>query len=289
MENSPSEPTTMDAAAAAHDEKHDDPVVHDDSATGAEANAPRIHELYAADMIAQAAQAIAASASSYNISNYYALIADTADGCAVEPTNHAGGATADSTNIIVNPTIAVDTEQHHHVPRKQNVPSLETPSKADATLGSITSIPNLQNDHTSTSTIKELLNEQKRAQLELDHAKEEVRRAKELLDKATQLKSNIDARVKALTESSVDTFLNVNNRWNSMYKRLVEYKQEHGHCHLLCSPKQQRRKSKWQKRNSSDTSLQALGTWASRARLDARRPEGHPERLDAYKIIALDR
>ena len=274
--------------AAAHNDKHDAPVIHDDPAAGAEANAPRIHELFAADMITQAAQAIAASASSYNISNY-AMIADTAAGCAVEPTNYAAAAAAPaSTNG--NPANTVDTEKRNPVPSEQNVPSplIKVPSKADATIGSLISLPNLQNDHTRTMTINELLNEQKRAQVELDHAEEEVRRAKELLDKATQHKSNIDARVKALTESSVDTFLSVNNRWNEMYKRLVEYKQEHGHCHLMRGPKQQSNKSKRQKKTSSDT-LQALGTWASQARLDARRPEGHPERLDAYKILALDR
>ncbi len=276
--------STMDAAA--RDDNHDAPVIHNDPSAGAEANALRIHELFAADMIAQAAQAIAASASSYNIFNY-AMIADAATGCAVEPTNHAAAAAAPTSTTVEHAT-AVYAEQHHPMPSEQNVPSLEVPSKANATIGSFTSVPNSQNYHTETMTINELLNDQKRARLELDHAEKEVRRAKELLYKATQHKSNIDARVKALTESSVDAFLNVNNRWNEMYKRLVEYKQEHGHCHLMRSPKQQSNKSERQKRNSSDT-LQALGTWASQARLDARRPEGHPERLDAYKILALDR
>lgn len=258
--------------AAADDDKHDAPVMHDDPSASAEAdtkNSPRIHELFAADMIAQAAQAIAASAPSYNIANYGSLT-DPDAGCA------AASATGNATVIAT---------VENHASSEESMASAMTealPSPASRHPSAfVPNIPNLPNFPTETMTMDELLEEQKKAQLEIHHAEEEVQRAKDILDKATQHKLDIDARVKALTESSVDALLHENNRWNGMYKQLVEYKQENGHCHLVRSPK---------KKNSSEKcKLQALGIWASQARLDARRPVGHPDRLPPYKIHALDR
>ena len=270
--------------AAADDDKHDAPVIHDDPSASAEAdtkNAPRIHELFAADMIAQAAQAIAASASSYNIANYGSLT-DPDAGCAAATAT--GNATdADIHNTSMNSAVIATLENHASSEESMSSAMTEAlPSAASRhPSASVPNIPNLPNFPTETKSMDELLEEQKKAQLEIRHAEEEVQRAKDILDKATQHKLDIDARVKALTESSVDALLHENNRWNGMYKQLVEYKQENGHCHLVRSPK---------KKNSSEKcKLQALGIWASQARLDARRPVGHPDRLPPYKIHALDR
>ena len=269
--------------AAAADDKHDAPVIHDDPSASAEAdttNAPRIHELFAADMIAQAAQAIAASASSYNIANYGNL-SDTDAGCAA-----TGNATDADIHITCMNSAAISTVEKY-ASSEESMASAVTealPSAASRHRHPSANVPNtpkLPNFPIETMTMEELLEEQKKAQLEIRDAEEEVQRAKDILDKATQHKLDIDARVKALTESSVDALLHENNRWNGMYRHLVEYKQEHGHCNLVRSPK---------KKNSSEKcKLQALGTWASQARLDARRPEGHPDRLPPYKIHALDR
>jgi hypothetical protein len=294
----------MDAAA---DMGHDAPVIDGDPTVGADANTPRIHELFAADMIAQAAQAIAASASSYNIPTYGMISAagDDVDEYVVEQTNVAA-ATASTATDNIHVTSESATDMHHHPaqfeegtasPSGLGLHTAATHPSAASSMNSVTNVPQFHNCPTEAITMDELLEEQKRAQLELNRAEEEVRRAKVLLDDATQHKLNIDARVKALTESSVDAFLNENNKWNEMYKRLVEYKQAHGHCHLMRSPKQQqqpqRNKSVGMKKTKSSsekgTTLQALGAWASQARLDARRPEGHPDRLESYKVLALDR
>mmetsp|Transcript_3431 Transcript_3431/g.7556 ORF Transcript_3431/g.7556 Transcript_3431/m.7556 type:complete len:372 (+) Transcript_3431:302-1417(+) len=98
----------------------------------------------------------------------------------------------------------------------------------------------------------------------------------------------MDERVNANTESSTKELLNEKSRWNEMYERLAEYKQEHGHCHVMRNPK--RNKSVGRKTDSSEkANLQSLGTWVGQVRLDARRPVGHPGRLEPYKIVALDR
>ena len=99
--------------AAADDDKHDAPVMHDDPSASAEAdtkNSPRIHELFAADMIAQAAQAIAASASSYNIANY-GILADTDAGCAASAAT--GNATDADIHITCMNYAAITTVENH--------------------------------------------------------------------------------------------------------------------------------------------------------------------------------
>lgn len=292
---------------------HDAPIIDSDPTVGVDDNAPRMHELFAADMIAQAAQAIAASASSYNIPTFamtFAAADDDVDEYGVEQTN-ADAATnataADNIHVTCENANDVHTEQHNLAPCEDSMTSAVTAAPSGlalhtaathpsaASMNRVTNVPQFHHCPAETMTMDELLEEQNRAQLELNRAEEEVHRAKVLLDNATQHKSNIDARVKALTESSVDALLNENSKWNEMYKRLVEYKQAHGHCHLMRSPKQQPQRNKTVgKKNTKSSSekgntLQALGAWASQARLDARRPEGHPDRLEAYKVLALDR
>ena len=77
-----------------------------------------------------------------------------------------------------------------------------------------------------------------------------------------------------------------------MYQRLVEYKKEHSHCHVMRNPKRNKSVTFLRKKNSSEeevANLQSLGTWVGQVRLDARRPTGHPDRLELYKVVALDR
>ena len=65
-----------------------------------------------------------------------------------------------------------------------------------------------------------------------------------------------------------------------MYKRLAEYKREHGHCHVKRSSR---------KNNGSKEKDNTLGSWIGQVRLDARRPLDHPQRLEPFKILALDK
>ncbi|KAL7551688.1 hypothetical protein ACHAWF_014874 [Thalassiosira exigua] len=157
-----------------------------------------------------------------------------------------------------------------------------------------------------------LLAEQRRAALDVASAEEAHRRASVRLAEARSRGDDADARVRSAAEELADDLLAEDTRWNAMYRKLATHRDECGHCNVA-RPLREResgargerggsadgqggppsRKRKYSRRSSSsddgDSRLRSLGTWVGQVRLDARRPPGHPERLEPYKVVALDR
>ena len=81
-----------------------------------------------------------------------------------------------------------------------------------------------------------------------------------------------------------------NTRWNSMYKKMMEYKAKYGHCDIKRNPMRTSKSRKEVTTGLEDLGvLSALGSWTGQVRLEARRPAGRPDRIEPYKIIALNR
>jgi hypothetical protein len=125
---------------------------------------------------------------------------------------------------------------------------------------------------------------------EVKHAEEEFERVKANLEKAKHKKALMEERVQATADSLTDSFLMEDTRWNSMYAKLREFKEKHGHCDVSRNP--YRSLAKRPKRNTDSleqNEIIALGTWVGQTRLQARRPIGHPDHIEPYKVIALNR
>jgi hypothetical protein len=248
-----------------------------------------------ADVTAQAAQAIAASASSYSIP----------PGCIANHDSYAGFAVDQTTTATFADSVAAAQNHQAGVGFMVFDASTVTPGISDlfrvaghcmgaANVGyhseALSFREESQNQNISPSgrqIMDALIEEQKRALTDLNQAEDELKRAEERFAKAKEYKVTIDSHVNAVAESSIEEFLAENNRWNDMFRVLVEYKRVNGHCHVMRNPKQN--KSMRRKKSSENYSLQSLRTWVGQVRLDARRPPGHPDCLSPYKVIALNK
>lgn len=137
-----------------------------------------------------------------------------------------------------------------------------------------------------------LLKQQSNANLEIIRAEEDLKRAQERLDAAQQNRVTIDERIIAGAESLTDALLKENTRWNAMYRKLVAYKEQYGHCDVQRNPFRVDNGGKKVKRRQHDAESSeqlSLGTWVGQIRAEVRRPANHPERLEPYKVIALNR
>lgn len=201
-------------------------------------------------------QAIAASASAYKIPN-------SPDATA----HHAAAGNVALTSSITNDSannIVMQAGAQHNIMQHQQETHVD------------------QSSTNPRQTMDTLLESQKQALLELAHAEEDLNRAQQRLANAKRQKLSIDERINAAAESQMEVLLSENNRWNTMYKRLADYKREHGHCHV-------KRSSRKNGSTEKDNNLQSLGSWIGQVRLDARRPLDHPQRLEPFKILALDK
>ncbi|KAL7472986.1 hypothetical protein ACHAXS_013371 [Conticribra weissflogii] len=138
----------------------------------------------------------------------------------------------------------------------------------------------------------ELLNEQSKCSSEILLAEQELLRAQQRLEAAMRNKDHMDAKVNEVAEQLTDSLLKEHTRWNAQYKKLKKYKEATGHCDLKRNPTRSSKGRKYLAKNlgiDDHSTLSSLGSWIGQVRLEARRPPGHPDRLEAYKIIALNR
>jgi hypothetical protein len=240
-----------------------------------------------ADVTAQAAQAIAASASSYSIPAGCKASHDSYAGFAIDQTTTAACADyfAAAQNVLdasmVTPGISDLFTVAGHAMGAANV------GYHSEALSLHEETHNKNISPSGRQIMDALIEEQKRALTDLTQAEEEFKRAEERFVKAKEYKATLDSHVNAVAESSIEEFLAENNRWNDMFRVLVEYKRVNGHCHVMRNQKQD--KSIRRKKSTENYSLPSLRTWVGQVRLDARRPPGHPDCLSPYKVIALNR
>lgn len=218
-----------------------------------------------------------------------------------------GNSSATSTEIILNDETpanisnSVSTEQQHN---DQNLTAASGDGRHIPTnqiQNHDTEAPTTIGFHPQNSTYEaanarkmmdELLNEQSKCTNEILIAEQELLRAQQRLEAAKRNKDHMDAKVNEVAEQLTDSLLKEHTRWNAQYKKLKKYKDATGHCDLKRNPT---RSSKGRKDIANDTgiddpsTLSSLGSWIGQVRLEARRPPGHPDRLEAYKIIALNR
>jgi hypothetical protein len=249
------------------------------------------YDALAADVTAQAAQAIAASASAYNIPAGGIVTNDACAGFAVDQTaaayaisvpatqHHATFTVYDASAVTPGNTDQLMVAGHGMGPENFgcHTGALVFPEEAD-TQNTVPSGRQIMNA---------LIEEQKRALTDLNQAEDEFKRAEERFSRAKEYKTTLDAHVNTVAESLVEELLGENNRWNEMFRILTEYKHVNGHCHVMRNPK--RNKSMRRMKSSENHTLQSLRTWVGQVRLDARRSAGHPDCLEPYKIIALNR
>ena len=116
--------------------------------------------------------------------------------------------------------------------------------------------------------------ELKNAQMQLEVVKQRVEAAKRNIE-ATEM------TVQQGTEDLTDSLLQEPTHWNAMYRKLVDFKEVHGHVDVKRNP------LKVDKETNPEAAK--LGSWVGRVRLEARRPVGHPDHIEPYKVIALNR
>ena len=68
-----------------------------------------------------------------------------------------------------------------------------------------------------------------------------------------------------------------------LLRGLLDFKQEHGHCHVLRNPKRSKNMT------LAEKELSSLGSWVGQVRKDAKRSADDPEKLEPYKVAALHR
>ena len=262
----------------------------------------------AADVTAQVAQAIAASAPAYM------------QGYAVDPSHHHHvpyahhhhdpptaatgmeymayaaatampgpemGQTATTHDSSTANGYTVHQTHHAHAHPQQHQQNVEQTT-------TLTSETYFHQCTSTRQTMDLLLKDQKQAQDEVATAEDELARAKERLEKATQNKTKVDGIVTTRAKALTDELLNENSRWNEMYSILVDYKELYGHCRVMRNPGRKNKSFELRKvhgagHKGGNASLQSLGQWVGQVRLDYRRPVGDSERLEPYKIIALEK
>lgn len=129
-----------------------------------------------------------------------------------------------------------------------------------------------------------LIQQQQSAHDELRAAEESLKQAQTRLEMA---KKNIDiiaASVSQGTEELTDALLQEPTHWNAMYYKLVEYKERYGTINV--------KRNLAEKTGNGleiDPDHVKLGSWIGKVRSEAKRPAGHPDVIEPYKIIALNR
>merc|ERR1711957_895437 len=121
-----------------------------------------------------------------------------------------------------------------------------------------------------------------------DKAHEELKEADKHLiasqERVELAKANIAVTIKAVrqgTEELTDALLQEPTHWNALYRKMVEYKEKHGNVDVKRNPLKAEKEA--------NPEIVKLGSWVGRVRLEARRPQGHPEHIEPYKVIALNR
>jgi len=126
-----------------------------------------------------------------------------------------------------------------------------------------------------------LLQTQLRAREELRAGEENLSVASQRVEHARQNIEMTDGAVSRGTEELTDALLQEPTHWNAMYRKMVEYKDKHGNVDVKRNPLKSEREA--------NPEIVKLGSWVGRVRLEARRPPGHPEHIEPYKVIALNR
>jgi len=126
-----------------------------------------------------------------------------------------------------------------------------------------------------------LLQTQLRAREELRAGEENLSVASQRVEHARQNIEMTDGAVSRGTEELTDALLQEPTHWNAMYRKMVEYKEKHGNVDVKRNPLKSEREA--------NPEIVKLGSWVGRVRLEARRPPGHPEHIEPYKVIALNR
>ena len=141
----------------------------------------------------------------------------------------------------------------------------------------------INTDHISEARRKmnTLIHTQTRALDELKNATQNLDFAKQRLDNALRVLEETKVTVRQGAEDLTEALLQEPTHWNAMYRRLVEYKEKYGDVEV------KRVRLKGEKEVDPETAK--LGPWIGRVRLEARKPIDNPDRLEPYKIIALDR
>ena len=199
-----------------------------------------------------------------------------------------------------------------------NLPPLANTNFADATTNSISTTTRDNIDAIrARKEMDALVQQQSEVNKALKYAEHEFQRAQELLEKAKANKVLVDERVNDAANTLTDGLLKEHSNWNTMYAKLVKFKEKEGHCDVARNPyRSSSKKAKRDKdslvQNELQTELVALGTWVGQNRLEldrilllifcaitktaclhyrahARRPDDHPDRIEPYKVIALNR
>lgn len=127
----------------------------------------------------------------------------------------------------------------------------------------------------------QVIEAQREAHRAVDRANEEIVFAQNNLIHAQAHRLSADKVLVANTEELTDLLLQEYSQWNGMYRTLVEYKVKHGHCDV------KRQLTKEEKEAFPD--LAALSQFVGKIRSEGRKPQGHPERIEPYRIVALNR
>jgi hypothetical protein len=138
----------------------------------------------------------------------------------------------------------------------------------------------------------DILSEQKKAQEAIHQCQQRLIQAQQDLDRAMMQKSALDQMAMESAEAWTDLLLQdgdsnnnnhkKNSKWNEMYRKLEEYKAQHGHCDV------KRQLTKREK--EMDPDLAALSQWVGKIRNEGRKAESDSERMmEPYKVVALNR
>mmetsp|Transcript_8914 Transcript_8914/g.12759 ORF Transcript_8914/g.12759 Transcript_8914/m.12759 type:complete len:628 (+) Transcript_8914:2-1885(+) len=148
-------------------------------------------------------------------------------------------------------------------------------------------------DHVSEARrrMNTLIQRQQQAQDEFKLAQEafEIANTRVKASKATiEMTAN---SVHQGTEELTDALLQEPTHWNAMYRKLAEYRSRNGHANVKRNPGKATidREAACGGLGAMDPDSAKLGSWVGRVRLEARRPAGHPDHIEPYKVIALNR
>jgi len=129
--------------------------------------------------------------------------------------------------------------------------------------------------------MNELLHEQSAVEDSIKIAKQKLVEAQNHLRSLENEKDQMDKAVEDGAKRYTDTLLMEHTHWNLMYRKLEEYHAKHGNCDV--------KRTLLPKEKKDNPDYVKLGSWVGRTRLEARRPVGHPERIEPYKVHALNR
>ena len=130
----------------------------------------------------------------------------------------------------------------------------------------------------------------------VNHAREEFKRVQAHLASVESQMKAMDEEANATAEDLTSTLLKEDSNWNYMFQKLCQYKEIHGDCDVRRKfPRQSKNPDQAleQSEDQQDTGeknsdLVKLSQFVGRNRMEARKPMGHPERIELYKVVALD-